>query len=73
MPDDKVKNLQELAIDYGEGMAVFRRSQKGEWKATGQTMGLYYVYACNKCGIYNKDKTNFCPNCRAKMQKGGAE
>lgn len=27
MPDDKVKDLQELAIDYGEGIAVFERKR----------------------------------------------
>lgn len=67
---EKFKMIWQRATS--KGLLVQNERPQGEWKATGQTMGLYYVYACNKCGIYNKGKTNFCPNCGAKM-KGGAE
>ena len=26
-------------------------------------------YCCNKCGYYQDDKSNFCPNCGADMRK----
>ena len=30
-------------------------------------------YGCNQCGNLNNIPHNFCPNCGANMQKGGAE
>lgn len=64
---------EDMTGAYNEGYACGSRENtrpQGEWIPTGQTMGFSYVYACNKCGIYHKGKTNFCPNCGEKM-KGG--
>lgn len=30
-------------------------------------------YGCNQCGNLNNTPGNFCPNCGARMQKGGAK
>lgn len=74
MPDDKVKDLQNLAIDYGEGIAVFRRCQKGEWRETGYETGAlgitYRQTQCSNCGWEHALPMwwNFCPNCGAKME-----
>lgn len=47
---------------------------KGEWIADvdkwGDVVTTVNGYTCSKCGMFNSDKDNFCPNCGAKM-KGG--
>ena len=30
-------------------------------------------YGCNQCGNLNNIQSNFCPNCGARMVKGGAK
>lgn len=72
MPDDKVKDLQELAIDYGEGIAVFERKRpQGYWNYIQAGMAV-----CPFCGGTRRDNRiehiSFCNKCGAKM-KGGAE
>ena len=71
IPNDKVKDLQELAIDYDEGLAVFERKRpQGEWVDSPD--GLPEC-CCNLCGAKNVTIwRNFCPNCGADM-RGGAE
>jgi hypothetical protein len=52
---------------------------KGEWKETGYETGAlgitYRQTQCSNCGWEHALPMwwNFCPNCGAKMQKGGAE
>ena len=77
MPDDKVKDLQELAIDYGEGIAVFERKRpQGEWiKQYGKSYELITnegvlvgeFTKCPKCKYDKARGSNFCPNCGARM------
>jgi len=47
---------------------------KGEWIADvdkwGDVVTTVNGYTCSKCGTFNSDKDNFCPNCGARM-KGG--
>lgn len=52
---------------------------QGEWKETGYETGAlgitYRQTQCSNCGWEHALPMwwNFCPNCGAKMQKGGAE
>ena len=49
---------------------------QGEWITGGKDVTGQYFYdefICNQCFVVVTDKSNFCPNCGAKMQKGGAE
>ncbi len=45
----------------------------GRWESTGVLVGLMnfeYFYRCTACGRRGGDtKTNYCPNCGAKMDK----
>ena len=44
---------------------------QGEWKVPNSILkGNYY---CDNCNEFVINKSNFCPNCGAEMQKGGAE
>ena len=49
---------------------------KGEWIADvdkwGDVVTTVNGYVCSKCGVFNSDKDNFCPNCGADM-RGKAE
>lgn len=49
---------------------------KGEWIADvdkwGDVVTTVNGYTCSKCGAFNSDKDNYCPNCGAKM-KGASE
>lgn len=47
--------------------AGYRKQSKGEWEQYG--LGNPQ---CSLCHKYNIEKSNYCPNCGAKM-KGGAE
>ena len=40
---------------------------QGEWKPNS------FQFECNLCENLNAYKSNFCPNCGAKMQKGDTE
>ena len=60
--------------------AGYRKQSEGEWierdciteSKRGRTIH-YSTQKCSVCGKWNgRHKTNFCPNCGAKM-KGGAE
>ena len=60
--------------------AGYRKQSEGEWidrdciteSKRGRTIH-YATHQCSICGKWNgRHKTNFCPNCGAKM-KGGAE
>jgi hypothetical protein len=73
LPDDVIKTLQTLAIDYSDGIAVFERKRpQGEWKPISRPTNALYV-VCPFCNEENPTRTNFCPNCGADMRKGGAE
>lgn len=49
----------------------------GQWESTGALVGLMnfeYFYRCTACGRRGGDtKTNYCPNCGAKMDGGKHE
>ena len=55
---------------YEDAKKEFERP-KGEWKYDGFCVTTTQ-YKCNKCEYSTLEKTNFCPNCGARM-KGGAE
>lgn len=72
LPDDKVKDLQELAIDYGEGIAVFERKRpKGEWILIKNSDGYLKCYECSECKKIQGYISNFCEDCGADM--GGSK
>ena len=62
--------------------AGYRKQSDGAWITFHCTNGgkskrgrtiIYKTYTCDACGKTNgRHKTNYCPNCGAKM-KGGAE
>ena len=41
--------------------------QTGEWIAIGKKSTAYQCSSCDRCESY---KSDFCPNCGAKMNKG---
>ena len=49
---------------------------QGEWKVYGKQGGIPITDMCSNCRYemkWYKNKYKFCPNCGAKMRKGGAE
>ena len=72
------ENADEKAIaDMKEELQEFLNSRpQGEWITGGKDVtGQYFQdeFICNQCFTVVPDKSNFCPNCGAKMRKGGAE
>ena len=63
--------LQGHIEGYLKAEKNYARPQ-GEWIYTDNRWGLG-DWECNKCHKYSNKDTNFCPNCGAEMQKGGAE
>ena len=64
------KDCDGYEAGYSAGLKDAERPQ-GEW--IFDEKGNFY---CEKCGKYPHDQyatTDFCPNCGACMQKGGAE
>jgi len=54
-------------------MAISALSEnKGEWIADvdkwGDIVTTVNGYVCSKCGTFDSDKDNFCPNCGADMR-----
>ena len=50
--------------------------KQGKWITGGKDVtGQYFQdeFVCNKCFAVVTDKSNFCPNCGAKMDMGGKE
>lgn len=48
----------------------------GEWVKKALLKDTVYdlhVYKCSCCGVWGKLKFNYCPNCGARMYKGGTE
>ena len=56
-------------LAYESGKASNERPQ-GEWITDDMTLS---AWRCNKCLYATPITHNFCPNCGADMQKGGAE
>lgn len=56
---------------------VIDERPQGEWKRHDEWIngeyigGFYHVNCPNENGYYSKWTTNYCPNCGARMQKGG--
>lgn len=60
----------EIENDNEREFLLEQLRPQGEWKIDGA------LIACNKCGrilLKASELYNFCPNCGAKMQKGGAD
>ena len=61
---------------YGEAELIYnagyRKQSEGEWIATGifELDNIYSGWKCSVCGyIFCWNKTNYCPNCGARMRK----
>lgn len=48
--------------------AGYRKQNEGKWEQYGLSNPQ-----CSLCHEYNTEKSNFCPNCGAKMTKGDKE
>lgn len=64
-----------MALKYAERAykAGYRKQREGEWIDTGdfELDNIYSGWKCSHCGyIFCGSKTNYCPECGAKM-KGG--
>lgn len=73
-----LNNLRAFAEDDDEpaiDMAIEALSERtGEWEQTiadGVDGSHWYEYECSHCGYVELRPMNFCPNCGAKMNKGG--
>lgn len=77
-------NLNALAEIVANG-TPYEESTQGEWVARedmdylDENKVVHNHFMCNKCGLIHDfidghtSQYNFCPQCGAKMQKGGAE
>lgn len=70
----QAREMAELGIEqleyaynsgYADAKSKYERPQ-GEWEPNS------FQFECNLCENLNAYKSNFCPNCGAKMKKGGA-
>lgn len=84
IPDEVYNDINSLAkfptyispilrdiIKNGNVFSEEPERPQGEWIRTslyGQT-----CYECYNCHLHYDLKTNYCPNCGAKMQKGGTK
>ena len=75
IPEDVVtaiQNGQDYRYDIHTAIAQgipYEERPQGEWKVPNSILkGNYY---CDNCNEFVINKSNFCPNCGAKMQKGG--
>ena len=68
------KTIEELKAEMQKAqLAVFDERPQGVWEI-GYTAKQKKIAVCNLCNCISfQGKTNFCHNCGAKMQKGGAE
>ena len=57
------------AMRYAERAysADYRKQSEGEWRPWGE------MFYCSQCNKYESYKSNFCPNCGAKMKDGEAK
>lgn len=70
---EALKDITEVHCDITKEQLLNSLIPQGEW-VTGYTTKHKKVAVCNQCNCISvQGKTNFCHNCGAKMQKGGAE
>ena len=76
---NEVYNEDSDGYDYAEAIdmaieALSAEAVQGEWGhmiADGTDGSHWYEYECSHCGEVVLRPYNFCPNCGAKMTKGG--
>ena len=72
-PDKDLIHLQKEQ-SYMQGYEDGRKPRKGKWAGVD---GLYGcgIYICDQCGKFAMMKTDYCPNCGARMdmREGDAE
>lgn len=62
--NDKEYGYNTALFDYAEAIEDLPSAERrGRWKGAG--MG---DYNCSLCGHLQSGKTNYCPNCGAKME-----
>ena len=73
-PDREIKNGKRFSCPNCGFKAdwYIPDREKGEWIADvdkwGDVVTTVNGYTCSKCGAFNSDKDNFCPNCGADMR-----
>lgn len=76
MKDTEIYLICEMAKQYLNGARPTYERPTGEWiKADIVTFGSLYdlIYKCSICNCHKNGKTNYCPNCGAKMKSEGEE
>ena len=72
MPFPKSEWFFKFDDVMGMPSADVRENIHGEWAADvdkwGDVVTTVNGYTCSKCGVFNSDKDNFCPNCGADMR-----
>ncbi len=70
--EESLKEDLENLIKENERLRNALSENKGEWIADvdkwGDVVTTVNGYTCSKCGVFNSDKDNFCPNCGADMR-----
>ena len=61
--------LMSMIADRPRGEWI-DKGWKGDWQFETDGRGnCWYEYECSECGFHNKGgKSNFCPNCGARMK-----
>ena len=69
-----------IRCDIGELPTIFPDDVRGvgEWEIDEQEVGgifggrqIVKIPCCSNCGTHNEWKTNYCPNCGARMEVSG--
>lgn len=69
------EEVQEIREEVAKEFIANSKRPKGDWNYIGNAVINHSIKICecNQCMKRTYGEPNFCPNCGADMQKGGAE